>query len=95
MVKNEQVIKFSKDPYIIAEIGINHNGYMSLAKKLIIQSKKAGAHAVKFQKRDAQDLVNDLNKIGKSSGYLSKNEKDINHPLTKFGSWVYPDNGNR
>ena len=30
---NKNVIKFKKDPYIISEIGINHNGYLSLAKK--------------------------------------------------------------
>tara|TARA_B110000881_G_C18593459_1_gene529632 strand:- start:589 stop:1662 length:1074 start_codon:yes stop_codon:yes gene_type:complete len=91
MVKNYTVIKFKKVPYIIAEIGINHNGYLKLAKKMIFESKKAGADAVKFQKRDAQDLVNSLSKLGKSTGYLSKNEKDIHHKSKKFGTWVYPD----
>lgn len=38
--------------YIIAEIGINHNGSMELAKQLIDQSHTAGVNAVKFQKRD-------------------------------------------
>ena len=42
-------------PYIIAEIGINHNGFYGLAKKMIINSKKTGADAVKFQKRDVSD----------------------------------------
>lgn len=37
--------------FIIAEIGINHNGDVSLAKKLIDASKQAGCDAVKFQKR--------------------------------------------
>tara|TARA_B100000780_G_scaffold185446_1_gene130238 strand:+ start:4637 stop:5713 length:1077 start_codon:yes stop_codon:yes gene_type:complete len=91
MVKNLNVIKFKKSPYIIAEIGINHNGYLGLAKKMILESQKAGADAVKFQKRDAKDLVNSLLKLGKSTGYLSKNEKDINHKSKKFGTWVYPD----
>lgn len=91
MVKNVGVIKFKKSPYIIAEIGINHNGYLSLAKKMILESKKAGADAVKFQKRDASDLVNKLPQLGKSTGYLSKNERDINHKSKKFGTWVYPD----
>ncbi len=91
MVKNVNVIKFKKTPYIIAEIGINHNGYYNLAKKMILESKKAGADAVKFQKRNAADLVNSLSKLGKSTGYLSKNEKDINHKSKKFGTWVYPD----
>ncbi len=38
--------------FIIAEIGINHNGDIKLAKKMIETAKKCGAHAVKFQKRD-------------------------------------------
>ena len=34
--------------YIIAEIGVNHNGKLNLAKYLIDQCKKSGADAVKF-----------------------------------------------
>lgn len=37
--------------YIIGEIGINHNGDLSLAKKLIDVAAEAGCDAVKFQKR--------------------------------------------
>tara|TARA_B100001989_G_C24551039_1_gene474794 strand:- start:4288 stop:5169 length:882 start_codon:yes stop_codon:yes gene_type:complete len=37
--------------YLIAEIGINHNGSLIIAKDLIAQSKAAGFDAVKFQKR--------------------------------------------
>lgn len=37
--------------FIIAEIGINHNGDLEIAKALIEGAKKAGADAVKFQKR--------------------------------------------
>ncbi len=90
-MKLKNLIKFKKNPYIIAEIGINHNGIFKLAKKLIFESKKAGADAVKFQKRNANDLVNDLSKLGKSTGYLSKHENDIHHKSKKFGTWVYPD----
>lgn len=36
-------------PYIIAELGSNHNGDMELARKLIIAAKEAGADCVKFQ----------------------------------------------
>lgn len=42
--------------FIIAEIGINHNGSIDIAKQLIDMAKDAGADAVKFQKR-AIDLV--------------------------------------
>tara|TARA_B100000700_G_C14943322_1_gene807875 strand:+ start:157 stop:996 length:840 start_codon:yes stop_codon:yes gene_type:complete len=38
--------------FIIAEIGINHNGSLDLAKKMIDRSKESGADAIKFQKRD-------------------------------------------
>ena len=37
--------------YIISEIGINHNGDLSLAKDLMQLAKEAGCDAVKFQKR--------------------------------------------
>jgi len=42
--------------FIIAEIGINHNGDVEIAKQLIDAAKLAGADAVKFQKRTI-DLV--------------------------------------
>jgi len=46
-----------KNPaYIIAEIGINHNGDIKLAKKLIDAAVESGCDAVKFQKR-AIDVV--------------------------------------
>jgi len=38
-------------PFLIAEIGINHNGDLELAKKLIDVAKLSGFNAVKFQKR--------------------------------------------
>ncbi|MGH9890574.1 MAG: N-acetylneuraminate synthase family protein [bacterium] len=43
--------------YIVAEIGINHNGELSLAKKLIDAAVLAGADAVKFQKRTPEVCV--------------------------------------
>jgi N-acetylneuraminate synthase len=39
------------NPFIIAEIGINHNGDIKIAKKLIDMAKEADCDAVKFQKR--------------------------------------------
>jgi len=38
--------------YIVSEIGINHNGDIDIAKKLIDVSSECGCDAVKFQKRD-------------------------------------------
>jgi len=82
----------SKDePYFIAEIGINHNGNLNLVKKMISASKASGANAVKFQKRDVNDLLNYNLKPSQPIGYLSKNEKDIPKNSVKFGNWAYPD----
>jgi len=46
-----------KKTYIIAEIGINHNGSLDVAKKLIDISAAAGCDAVKFQKRNPDVCV--------------------------------------
>jgi sialic acid synthase SpsE len=46
---NARIIANFKAPYIIAELGSNHNGDMDLARKLIDEAKAAGCHCVKFQ----------------------------------------------
>ena len=46
-----------KKTYIIAEIGINHNGSLDVAKKLIDVASVAGCDAVKFQKRNPDVCV--------------------------------------
>ena len=46
-----------KPVYIIAEIGINHNGDINIAKRLIDISAAAGCNAVKFQKRNPDVCV--------------------------------------
>jgi len=43
-------------PHIIAEIGINHNGDINIAKKLIDMAKRTGCDSVKFQKRDIKSV---------------------------------------
>ncbi len=44
-------------PYIIAEIGVNHEGNLPLAKKLIELAKEGGAHAAKFQTYKADRIA--------------------------------------
>ena len=43
-------------PFFIAEIGINHNGDLNIAKKLIDRASECGFNAVKFQKRDIETV---------------------------------------
>src|SRR3989344_9573112 len=40
--------------FMVAEVGINHNGSIEIAKQLIDAAVDAGANAVKFQKRDVR-----------------------------------------
>ena len=48
--------------YVIAEIGINHNGSVQVAKDLILAAHEAGVDAVKFQKRTPEICVPDHQK---------------------------------
>ena len=50
-------MKSIKKVKIIAEIGVNHNGNVKKAKKLIDVAKSAGADFVKFQVFDSENLV--------------------------------------
>ena len=50
-MKSNNLMRLEK-PFLIGEIGINHNGSLKLAKKLIDLAKSCGFDAVKFQKRN-------------------------------------------
>lgn len=52
-----RLIGEGKPCFIIAEAGVNHNGDIKLAKKLIDVAQKVGANAIKFQTFKAEDLV--------------------------------------
>ncbi len=51
------MVKANHAPYIIAEVGANHNGEIELAKALIVKAKESGAHAVKFQSWTPESLI--------------------------------------
>ncbi len=55
--------------YIIAEAGLNHNGDIELAKKLILEAKKIGCNAIKFQSFNAGSRVS---KKVKSINYVEE-----------------------
>jgi sialic acid synthase SpsE/sugar phosphate isomerase/epimerase len=52
----ERLVGDGNPTFIIAEIGVNHNGILELAFQLIDAAVHAGADAVKFQKRDLESI---------------------------------------
>lgn len=56
---NSRMISAAQPCYIIAEVGVNHNGKIDLALEHIRQAKASGADAVKFQTFRAENIVVD------------------------------------
>ena len=56
---NGKTIGLTSEPFVIAEAGINHNGNLDLAKKMILAAKGAGADAIKFQTFHAEEFIQD------------------------------------
>ena len=65
-------------PYIIAEIGANHNGDMDLARIMIDSAKSCGCDAVKFQSWTPQSLI--------AKEEYNRNQKYNDSPKKHFGS---------
>ena len=74
---NREIKDFSM-PYVIAEIGSNHNGDMGLAKKLIDSAKSCGCDAVKFQSWTPDSLI--------ANEEYERNQKYNDSPKKHFGS---------
>ena len=53
IIRNDEI----KSPYIIAEAGVNHEGSMDIAKRLIDEAAEGGAHAIKFQTYKADTIA--------------------------------------
>ena len=66
---------------VIAEAGVNHNGSLSLAKKMVDHAKKAGADYIKFQSFDSNEIVT---KNAKKAEYqLEKNDQETHYQMLK------------
>ena len=74
---NKEVYDFCT-PYIIAEIGSNHNGDIVLAKEMILSAKACGADAVKFQSWSPATLI--------AREEYERNTKYNDSPKKHFGS---------
>ena len=80
--------------FITAEIGINHNGDMDIAKKLIKVASNAGCDAVKFQKRTIEDVYSpDELDVPRESPFGNTNREQKNG--LEFGKEEYCCRNNR
>ncbi len=53
----KKLVGDNQPAYVIAEMGINHNGNLDIAKEMIMAAQETGADAVKFQKRTPELCV--------------------------------------
>ena len=88
IILNKEIISQESLPYVIAEIGHNHQGSVDKCKELFTKAKNAGANAVKLQKRNNKKLYtkkfynsiyDNINSYGKTYGeHREKLEFDEN-----------------
>lgn len=80
-------LKENTEPYIIAELGSNHNGDMELARKLIKSAKEQGADCVKFQSWSKETIfskqVYDENKF-LADDYRDRDDYTLEEIVDKF-----------
>lgn len=74
-------------PYCIAEVGINHNGDLELAKRMIEVAKAAGADAVKFQTFKADEFCGDKEQ---TFTYQSQGVQVTESMLEMFRRYEFP-----
>ena len=75
-IKNKRIGK-NNPTFVIAEAGINHNGNLKIAKKLILKAAEIGSDAIKFQTFTASDLTSTKSKYYKIFKKLELNESQF------------------
>ena len=89
--KNIQIngctIGISTPAYCIAEVGINHNGDLDIAKRMIDAAKAAGADAVKFQTFKAEEFCGDKDQ---TFTYQSQGKQVTESMLEMFRRYEFP-----
>ncbi|MDG2094647.1 MAG: N-acetylneuraminate synthase family protein [Phycisphaerales bacterium] len=73
--------------FIAAEIGINHNGDLDLAREMIVSAAKAGADGVKFQNYRTEDFIADRTLDYR---YISQGEEVVESQYDMFKRYEMP-----
>lgn len=85
LTEKREIFNFST-PYVIAEIGANHNGDMDLAKQMIDAAKASGADAAKFQSWTPKSLISE-SEYKKNQSYddsVKKHFGSLKEMVTKY-----------
>ena len=75
--------------FIIAEVGVNHNGDVALAKRMIDGAKEAGADCVKFQTFKAEEFVSDS---AQTYTYKSQGKEITESMIEMFKRYEFNEN---
>ena len=86
---NKQKLKNYGKPFIVAEVGINHNGELAKALKMIEVAKQSGVDAVKFQTFKAEEFCGDKSQM---FTYQSQGEKVTESMLKMFKRYEFDYN---
>jgi len=90
MYIGERLIGAGQPVFIIAEIGINHNGSIEIAKKLIDVAVEAGCDAVKFQKRTLSVVYSEAELLTPRESVFGNTNGDLKRGL-EFGESEYAE----
>ena len=85
-----KIIGENQPHYIVAEIGINHNGSLETAKKIIDNAVNCGADAVKFQKRTVEVVYTPEELARPRENVFGPTNGDLKHGL-EFGLEEYTE----
>ena len=84
-IKNFELANYGQ-PFIVAEVGINHNGELSKALDMVHVAREAGVNAVKFQTFKAEEFCNDRTQL---FTYYSQGQEVTESMLDMFSRYEF------
>jgi N-acetylneuraminate synthase len=89
---DKKLLSEENESFIVAEVGVNHNRDLKLAKKLVIEAANAGADAVKFQTWKTENVIirnTDMAEYQKKNLGIDKSQYEMGKSLELPYEWHY------